>query len=391
MPFTRGRPARWLLLAVAAALVAAGCGDDDGGGSASGSGSTTGATGATGSGDGTIGSVTASGISADRCAANREAGTITFLSSFDFAATASIVDVIVAEDLGYFDQLCLDVELRAGFSTSNYPLVASGEAQFSGAGNFTELVQNSTSGAELVAIVNYGKTATEGLVVRADDPIETLEDLRGKTIGVKGAVPPSIVAMLAHAGLRPGDWKEVQLEGFDPLAHLATDIDALPVYKSNEPGQLERAGVPYRLFDPLDYDIPSTFALLYTSRDFLEDHRTAVEDFVRGALAGFLAAEEDPGAAVHASMSRIDAAGNTRSLTEVGEAYRWEHERDLVRRTTPPGEIPGLIHPELFEREVAGMVELGVFTEPPDLDGTYDADIARAVLGPDGQVVMPAT
>ena len=39
------------------------------------------------------------------------AGTITYLSSFDFAAAASIVDVVVAEQSGYFDDLCLDVEL----------------------------------------------------------------------------------------------------------------------------------------------------------------------------------------------------------------------------------------------------------------------------------------
>ena len=46
---------------------------------------------------------------ADRCEANKAAGTITYLSSFDFAASASIVDVLVAEQKGYFDDLCLDV------------------------------------------------------------------------------------------------------------------------------------------------------------------------------------------------------------------------------------------------------------------------------------------
>ena len=49
----------------------------------------------------------------DRCAANEAAGTITYLSGFDFAATASIVDVVVAEEAGYYDELCLDVELHA--------------------------------------------------------------------------------------------------------------------------------------------------------------------------------------------------------------------------------------------------------------------------------------
>ena len=54
----------------------------------------------------------------------RAAGTITYLSGFDFAATASIIDVVVADEAGYFEDLCLDVELQPSFSTANYPIVA---------------------------------------------------------------------------------------------------------------------------------------------------------------------------------------------------------------------------------------------------------------------------
>ena len=64
---------------------------------------------------------------ADRCAANQAAGTITYLSSFDYAAAASIVEVIVAEQKGYFDALCLDVEMASSFSTANYPLISAND------------------------------------------------------------------------------------------------------------------------------------------------------------------------------------------------------------------------------------------------------------------------
>ena len=61
--------------------------------------------------------VTADGISTERCAANEAAGTITYLSSFDFAASASIIDVVTASEKGYFEDMCLDVELKPSFST----------------------------------------------------------------------------------------------------------------------------------------------------------------------------------------------------------------------------------------------------------------------------------
>ncbi len=77
---------------------------------------------------------------AERCAANEAAGTITFLTGFDYAAASSIVDVIAADDAGYYDDLCLDVEIRPGFSSGNYPQVASGTAQFASGGSFSEIV-----------------------------------------------------------------------------------------------------------------------------------------------------------------------------------------------------------------------------------------------------------
>src|SRR5690606_36392700 len=54
-----------------------------------------------------------------RCAANREAGTITFLTGFDYAATASAIEMLVADEQGYFEDLCLDVEIKPCLSTSN--------------------------------------------------------------------------------------------------------------------------------------------------------------------------------------------------------------------------------------------------------------------------------
>ena len=76
---------------------------------------------------------------ADRCAANKAAGPITYLSSFDFAASASIVDVVVAKAKGYYEAMCLDVTLKSSFSVDNYPQVAANEAQFSSGGSFSEM------------------------------------------------------------------------------------------------------------------------------------------------------------------------------------------------------------------------------------------------------------
>ena len=48
------------------------------------------------------------------------------------------------------------------------------------------------------------------------------------------------------------------------------DIVAFPGYKSNEPLQLEAAGIPFTLFDPADDDIPGSFGVIYTNATFLD-------------------------------------------------------------------------------------------------------------------------
>lgn len=325
-------------------------------------------------------------ISPERCQANRDAGTITFLTGFDFAATAGGIEFIVADERGYFDDLCLDVEIRPSFSTANVPLVAADTAQFASVGSYTELVRSQPEGAELVAVLVEGKRPIEALVVPADSDVTALADLKGKTIGVKGAMPPTLQAMLRDAGLAEGDYREVLLDGFDPIAHLAQPIDALPVYKSNEPGILERAGVPIRMFDPAEAGIPGTFGVVYTSASFLADHPAAARDTVRAALHGLQDAIADPEAAVDLAVARLEAGA---SLTEEGERFRWRVESEIVTESTPAGEIPGLIDPAALEAVIDAHTAAGVFASRPDTAGTYDAELARGVLNADGTLAWP--
>src|SRR5436853_2927119 len=192
------------------AVVASACGGDNSGAASPPS--------PTSAGTPLVGSVTTSGISPDRCAANKAAGKITYLSSFDFAATASIVDVVMAKQKGYFDAMCLDVDLKSSFSTANYPLVAAGRAQFASGGNYSEVLTQSQGGAKFSVVVDDGKTGIDALLVKPDAGVSTPADLKGKTIGVLGTITPSVKAMLFKAGLVEGkDYKTVLLDGFDPV------------------------------------------------------------------------------------------------------------------------------------------------------------------------------
>ena len=330
---------------------------------------------------------------ADRCAANEAAGTITYLTGFDFAATASIVDVIVAEAEGYYEALCLDVEITSSFSTANYPLIAENDAQFASGGSFSEVVAFADANdAEFVVTAVEGPTAIDSLIVKPGVAAE-LGDLAGSTIGVKGKLPPSVAAMLATAGLVENeDYETVLLDGFDPTAHIAIEsIDGFPGYKSNEPGGLERAGIEFDLFDPLDYDIPGSFGIIYGNQQFIDEHPTAAEDFMRATMLGLADAIADPEAAANMAVELINSGGNPNFLSPEGEVFRWTTDAALISELTPAGTGFGVGSVDALQNELDTYAQVGLFGDADTPKATdYLSDIIDRVYDADAVVIWPA-
>ena len=332
-------------------------------------------------------------FSAARCEANRAAGTITYLSSFDFAATASIVDVVVADAKGYYEDLCLDVELKPSFSVDNYPLIAANDAQFSSGGSFSEMVDFAGSNdAGFVALAVEGRTGIDALITK-DGEVPTLADVEGRKIGVKGAVTPSVKAMLALEGMVEGeDYETVLLDGYDPLAHIeAPEIIGFPGYKSNEPLQLEAAGVPFKLYNPSDYGVPGSFGIVYTNTTFLTEHPTAAQDFMRATMRGLADAVADPEGAAAIAVDAINAGENAMYLSAEGETARWAVESQLIAESVTTEAPLGIPLPDLLLDEVTTYAGIGLFDGVvPVIDTMYDTGVLGGVYDDSGELIWPA-
>ena len=319
------------------------------------------------------------GGSADPCQRNADVGTLTIVTGFDFAASPGILDPIVAEAEGYYDELCLDVEIQPGFAPQNLTLVAAGEAQFANADSFGEVVRANVAGdAGLVTVAHYGKTAIQALVVPAESEIESLDDLAGTIVGIKGDLPLALQSMLGQAGVERSSFDELLLDTFDPVAGFELGIDALPVYKSNEPIQLDNAGFDYRVFDPLDFDVPASFGMLVVGEDFLADHPEVVTDFMRATLRGMAFSVNDPDTAVQHALDRI--AGNEGSfLGDFTEVPRWQVERELVVSLTPEDQGYGQLDIDRLGAEITALADVGVFETEPDWQSMMAADVVDGI------------
>ena len=315
-----------------------------------------------------------------RCQANRDAGKITFVTGFDFAAAAGIIDAIVADAQGYFEELCIDFEIQPGFAPSNGALVIEGQAQFGAAGSFAELVANNVAGeGDLVGLLHWGRTAIEAIVLPEGSGIEDFAGLCGSLIGIKGDLPYSLQASVALSGIERSCFEEILLDGFDPVAHLDLGIDALPVYKSNEPNTLANNGVPFTMLDPLDFDVPSSFGVTFTTQSMIEDNPGLVADVVRALIRAQEFAAANPDVAVENAFELIDAAGNPLYLAMEAERYRWGVESALIADLAPAGVGVGIPDLDLFGAEIDALVQAGVFESTPDWQSMVNADTASGV------------
>ena len=332
---------------------------------------------------------------AERCAANQAAGTVVYLSGNGFAASASIIDVLMAAHRGYYDDLCLDVEIRPSYPTDNYTRVVANDAQFASGGSFSELIDFAAENLpDFVVLAVEGRTGIDSLITKPG-AVDDLGSMRGATIGVEGALTPSVRAMLGEAGLLEGDGYELlELEGHDPVAHMANpDVVGFAGYQNDEPFRLDEAGVGYDVFDPSQYDIPGSFGVLYSNRQFVAEHPTAAQDFLRATMRGLADALDEPRAAVRVALEFAEGDEESEQvLTLEGERYRWSVEAELVQSLAGRSLPFGVPDRDRLHREVEVYTAVGLFDGvEPVIDTLIESDVLAECYAASGRIIWPAT
>ncbi|MFB2582889.1 ABC transporter substrate-binding protein [Herbiconiux sp. P15] len=323
-------------------------------------------------------------ISAERCAENEAAGPITFLTSFSYAASVGLLDVVAAKEMGIFDDLCLDVTIEPG--SNNAQLVSAGTAQFAGLGSPSDALVAIDNGADISGIATYGNTVAITLMTMTDGGPASFEDFAGLTAGFKGAIPPQISAMFLEEGVDPStiNWVSV---GYDPTILPNDQVQALTGYKSNEPLALKAQDYDITEWDPAEYGIESAFNTQIVNNTFKEEHPTAVEDFLRASLYTYNWINE--------SDANLDEAlGYAEALSDAGydlesSKARWAEEVSLVESSQPDGLPIGGETVEQWTPEADMLVQFELVGSEPDVEAAIDPSFIEAIY--DGtELIWPA-
>ena len=242
-------------------------------------------------------------------------------------------------DQGYFEEEGLEVTTEIGEGGAALtPAVLNNDYQFA-IGEYMSTMQarENNVGIQVVSNLTNGASSPDahinGLLVKADSGIESVEDLAGKTIavnGLNGIDDVTIKAILDDHGIDPGAVEFVEV----PFPDMNAAVESGQVDVASQPEPFvtlgEQAGL-VTILDPYYEALPGLpLGLVFGSEEWLADNPDLANAFHR-ALVRSIEASSDTEAMGEAIVANTDI---TPDLLEEMALDDWAADIDRDKLTT---------------------------------------------------------
>jgi len=280
-----------------------------------------------------------------------------------------------ALEQGYYRDEGLDVTLREGGpDTSYYDHVLQPGANYSVADSSALLAR--AGGKPIKAVAAIFQHSPLSLLVLRKSGIRSFADLRGKRIMLQPGLNADILATLKKVGIGKDDFIQQDIS-YDINDLIEGRTDAYAAYITDQPHQLEKLGIPFRILRPGDYGIDFYGDTLITSEKEVAQHPERVRAVVRATARGWIHALDHPFETVdlilskyntqHLSPDQLQYEAETtarmilKDIVQVGymSDYRWQKIADVY---AAEGLIPEkfdigafLYHPQPSLGEIIGL------------------------------------
>ena len=190
-----------------------------------------------------------------------------------------------AIEQGYYKDVGLDVEIREFRENINITQeVLSGNATFGISSS--ALILEKLNKKPVVLIASYFKQNALALVTKPE--IKTPADLKNKKImAVDWEMEhTSLGVILKDAGITPSDYTLVNHD-FNIEKFVSGEVDAMSVFTTSQPYELDKLGVKYNILNPANFGIYSYDVELFTSEDVINSDTQKVKNFVEATNKGW--------------------------------------------------------------------------------------------------------
>jgi NitT/TauT family transport system substrate-binding protein len=202
------------------------------------------------------------------------ATTLTKLTVSYSERVGNYLPLMLAADQGMFKKHGLDPELVLLTGATGMSALLSGQVQIAQIGG-SEVVSAQAGGSDLVISGNLGAVSSYVFIVSPE--IETLEDLKGKQVGISsvgGSADIATRTSMTHFGLDPD--KDITIVAMGSLQNRTAGLQngAIQAAPANPPDSLLLQRRGFRaLFNIADLGIPTANATIVAQRSWINQHR----------------------------------------------------------------------------------------------------------------------
>ena len=271
----------------------------------------------------------------------------------------------VGIEKGFFAERGIELTTEHRQETEGAKLVATGELKFAVLSGEQVLLARE-QGLPLVYVFEWYQQFPVAVAAKAESGIASPADLAGRSVGTpvkEGASYIGLEALLASAGLTDADI-DLQTTGYSQVETLLTDrVDAVVIYVTNEPVQLEAAGADIVLLPVAEHaDLVSNG--LVTSEALIESEPELVRAMAAALDEALRYSTEHPDEAFEISKRYVEGLDNPD--TE-GTA------RAVLQRSTElwQGDRLGETDPASWQSMQEVLIASGLLDGPVELEAAY--------------------
>jgi NitT/TauT family transport system substrate-binding protein len=265
---------------------------------------------------------------------------------------------------GLFAQEGLEVEIIKGAAGTPAPQMASSGQVECAIASADQMLTLNEKGGDLTALFSVFETSPMGIMVKADAPWTSLEELwkSDATVAVEAGLP-----YLKYLSKKIPDSKVrivptgAGLAGFERGA-----VQGQQCFVTAEPVQMELKKVPVRVFSLAASGYDPYAVLVVTKTSWLAEHREAATKLVRALREGWTRYLADP-AKYNVEISKLNPAMSVEAMNIAAEK-----QRELVAPTGAGARTIGSMTSERWTTLSAQLQELGTISkQPASIDAVF--------------------
>lgn len=215
----------------------------------------------------------------------------------DWTPNTNHTGIFVAKELGYYNDLGIDIDILLPGKTTAEAIVGSNQAHF-GISFESHLIEARDKGVPIVSIAALLQHSTSGYASAMHKNIKTPKDFVGKTYGAYGSQleKKKLELIMKKAGVENPQINFVMLGNSDFFMASKKEIDFINIFYGWTGIESEIRNYPINYIDTVDYapELDTYEPIIITSEKLIKTSPELIASFLKATKKGYQFAIDNP-------------------------------------------------------------------------------------------------